>query len=147
MHVDEELGWTSWELYNFVLIGLTNELIELGMSTDIKVTVLQLWARYLGKLEIAFISAKKKLIPKLARRYKKRSLQILLYYYEPLVFRDIRQFCKHEPLIKIFVLIRFRFPLSILLEIFKKIKFESSWKLELTLLRIIDNDSYFYIFL
>jgi len=77
LHADKELGWTSWELYNFVLIGLTNELIELGISTDIKITVLQLWARYLGKLEVAFISAKKKLVPKLARRYKKRSLQIV----------------------------------------------------------------------
>ncbi|XP_011644260.1 TATA box-binding protein-associated factor RNA polymerase I subunit B isoform X1 [Pogonomyrmex barbatus] len=74
---DEELGWTSWELYNFVLIGLTNELIELGVSSDIKITVLQLWARYLGKLEVAFISAKKKLIPKLARRYKKRDAEII----------------------------------------------------------------------
>ncbi|XP_036144873.1 TATA box-binding protein-associated factor RNA polymerase I subunit B-like [Monomorium pharaonis] len=71
---DEVLGWTSWELYNFVLIGLTNELIELGASPDIKITVLQLWARYLGKLEVAFISTKKKLRPKLARRYKKRLL-------------------------------------------------------------------------
>jgi len=79
LHADEELGWTSWELYNFVLIGLTNELIELGISADIKITVLQLWARYLGKLEVAFISAKKKLVPKLARRYKKRSLQIIVY--------------------------------------------------------------------
>ncbi|KYN10880.1 L-asparaginase [Trachymyrmex cornetzi] len=74
---DEEVGWTSWELYNFVLIGLTNELIELGISADIKVTVLQLWARYLGKLEVAFVSTEKKLIPKLARRYKKRDAEIL----------------------------------------------------------------------
>ncbi|XP_071626438.1 TATA box-binding protein-associated factor RNA polymerase I subunit B [Temnothorax longispinosus] len=74
---DEVLGWTSWELYNFVLIGLTNELIELGISADIKITVLQLWARYLGKLEIAFVSAKKKPIPKLARRYRKRDAEII----------------------------------------------------------------------
>lgn len=72
LYTDEELGWTSWELYNFVLIGLTNELIELGAPVDIKVTVLQLWARYLGKLEVAFTSTKKKLIPRLAKRYKKR---------------------------------------------------------------------------
>ncbi|XP_029667149.1 TATA box-binding protein-associated factor RNA polymerase I subunit B [Formica exsecta] len=74
---DEEVGWTSWELYNFVLIGLTNELIELGASADIKITVLQLWARYLGKLEIAFISKNKKLAPKLARKYKKRDAEII----------------------------------------------------------------------
>ncbi|XP_077266649.1 TATA box-binding protein-associated factor RNA polymerase I subunit B isoform X2 [Temnothorax americanus] len=74
---DEALGWTSWELYNFVLIGLTNELIELGISADIKITVLQLWARYLGKLEIAFVSTKKKPIPKLARRFRKRDAEII----------------------------------------------------------------------
>ncbi|EFN87076.1 hypothetical protein EAI_04977 [Harpegnathos saltator] len=74
---DKEFGWTSWELYNFVLIGLTNELIELGAPADIKITVLQLWARYLGKLEVAFTSTKKKLIPKLARRYKKRDAEII----------------------------------------------------------------------
>ncbi|XP_032675536.1 TATA box-binding protein-associated factor RNA polymerase I subunit B isoform X2 [Odontomachus brunneus] len=75
--IDKELGWTSWELYNFILIGLTNELIELGAPVDIKVTVLQLWARYLGKLEVAFTSTKQKLMPKLARRYKKRDAEII----------------------------------------------------------------------
>lgn len=67
-----EHGWTSWELYNFVLIGLTNQLIDLGVSPDIKLTILQLWATYLGNLEAAFISIRKKCIPKLAKRYKKR---------------------------------------------------------------------------
>ncbi|XP_048268805.1 TATA box-binding protein-associated factor RNA polymerase I subunit B isoform X2 [Bombus terrestris] len=72
-----EVGWTSWELYNFVLIGLTNELIELGVPSDIKLTILQLWATYLGKLEVAFISTRKKSMPKLARRYKKRDADII----------------------------------------------------------------------
>lgn len=80
MYVDKELGWTSWELYNFVLIGLTNELIELGAPVDIKVTVLQLWARYLGKLEVAFTSTKKRLVPKLARKYKKRYFIYIIKY-------------------------------------------------------------------
>ncbi|XP_031774027.1 LOW QUALITY PROTEIN: TATA box-binding protein-associated factor RNA polymerase I subunit B [Apis florea] len=73
----EELGWTSWELYNFVLIGLTNELIELGIPSEIKLTILQLWATYLGKIEVAFISTKKKCLPKLARRYKRRDAEII----------------------------------------------------------------------
>ncbi|OAD56529.1 L-asparaginase, partial [Eufriesea mexicana] len=73
----EELGWTSWELYNFVLIGLTNELIELGVPPKIKLTILQLWATYLGKIEVAFISTKKRYVPKLARRYKKRDAEII----------------------------------------------------------------------
>ena len=50
------------ELYNFVLIGLTDELVELGVPSSIKLTVLQLWATYLGKLEVAFISTKKKAV-------------------------------------------------------------------------------------
>ncbi|XP_011331057.2 TATA box-binding protein-associated factor RNA polymerase I subunit B [Ooceraea biroi] len=74
---EDEIGWTSWELYNFVMIGLTNELIELGASADIKATVLQLWARYLGRLEVAFVSKKKRLIPKLSRRFKKRDAVII----------------------------------------------------------------------
>lgn len=86
----EAAGWTSWELYNFALIGLTNELIELGASANIKMTVLQLWARYLGKLEVAFMSTKKKLVPKLSRRYKKRLLHktdyILFAFYKYFYF-------------------------------------------------------------
>ncbi|XP_033324904.2 TATA box-binding protein-associated factor RNA polymerase I subunit B [Megalopta genalis] len=73
----EELGWTSWEIYNFVLIGLTNELIELGVPANLKLTVLQLWATYLGKLEVAFISRKRKCVPKLAKRYNKRDAEII----------------------------------------------------------------------
>ncbi|XP_078032989.1 TATA box-binding protein-associated factor RNA polymerase I subunit B [Augochlora pura] len=73
----EELGWTSWEIYNFVLIGLTNELIELGVPASLKLTVLQLWATYLGKLEVAFISTKRKCAPKLAKRYNKRDAEII----------------------------------------------------------------------
>lgn len=61
------------------MVGLTNELIQLGASADIKVTVLQLWARYLGKLEVAFVSTKRRLIPKLSRRFKKRLLESPLY--------------------------------------------------------------------
>lgn len=80
LYTDERLGWTTWELYNFVLIGLTNELIELGAPVEIKVTVLQLWARYLGKLEVAFTSTKKQLIPKLCRKYKKKFVYIILLY-------------------------------------------------------------------
>ena len=108
-----ESRWTSWELYNFVLIGLTNELIELGVSADIKVTVLQLWARYLGKLEVAFVSTEKKLIPKLARRYQKRSLYIV---YQPFISKI---FCNDEIFINVFLLfISFS---SGILEIFVKI--------------------------
>ncbi|XP_047351708.1 TATA box-binding protein-associated factor RNA polymerase I subunit B [Vespa velutina] len=73
----ENQGWTTWEIYNFVLIGLTDELIELGASPDIKLTVLQLWAAYLNKLEVAFISITKKCVPKLSKRYRKKDAEII----------------------------------------------------------------------
>lgn len=67
-----DLGWTSWELYNFILIGLTNELVDLGATSNIKSTVLQLWATYLGKVEVAFTSTCQKEAPRLAKRYNQR---------------------------------------------------------------------------
>ncbi|KAK2584219.1 hypothetical protein KPH14_006637 [Odynerus spinipes] len=73
----EDLGWTTWELYNFVLIGLTDELIELGASSNVKLTVLQLWAAYLGKIEVAFTSMTKKDVPKLSRKYNKKDAEII----------------------------------------------------------------------
>ncbi|XP_016845489.1 TATA box-binding protein-associated factor RNA polymerase I subunit B [Nasonia vitripennis] len=71
------IGWTSWELYNFVLIGITNELIEIGAHPDVKLTILQLWTYYLTKLEVAFTSRTKKCIPKMARRYHKKDAEII----------------------------------------------------------------------
>lgn len=72
----ENQGWTTWEIYNFVLIGLIDELIELGVSPNIKLTVLQLWAAYLSKLEVAFTSMNKKCLPKLSKRYRKKLVYI-----------------------------------------------------------------------
>lgn len=77
-YTGENQGWTTWEIYNFVLIGLTDELIELGASLDIKLTVLQLWAAYLSKLEVAFTSINKKCLPKLSKRYRKKLVYIVL---------------------------------------------------------------------
>ncbi|KAF7995200.1 hypothetical protein HCN44_004672 [Aphidius gifuensis] len=52
-------------------------------NVDIKITVLQLWATYLGKIQVAFMSRKtsKKELPKLSRNYKKKDCQII-YKYE-----------------------------------------------------------------
>ena len=69
---EQNRGWTSWEQYNFILIGLSNELIELEASADIQMTILQLWAFYLGKLEVAFTSTEKNTLPKLSRTFRKR---------------------------------------------------------------------------
>lgn len=72
LFTEQIVGWTSWEQYNFILIGLANELIELGASMDTKMTLLQLWATYLGKLEVAFTSTNKKIMPRFARRFNKK---------------------------------------------------------------------------
>jgi hypothetical protein len=55
----------SWECFNLILIGLTNEMIELGANPSLKVIVLQLWVRYLQCIEAAFTSKKFRKLPKL----------------------------------------------------------------------------------
>lgn len=55
----------SWECYNFILLGLTNEIIELGAKPSLKIIVLQLWVQYLQFIEVAFTSKKFKKLPKL----------------------------------------------------------------------------------
>lgn len=73
----EVTGWTSWEKYNFILLGLTNQLISLGASPDIKLTILQLWATYLGKIEVAFMSTRSNKLPRLSLHFNKRDSQII----------------------------------------------------------------------
>ncbi|XP_015838851.2 TATA box-binding protein-associated factor RNA polymerase I subunit B isoform X2 [Tribolium castaneum] len=43
---------TSWECYNYILLGLTNELINLGADKKLKAVVRLLWMRYLEKLQV-----------------------------------------------------------------------------------------------
>lgn len=43
---------TSWECYNYILLGLTEELINLGANKEIKPIVRILWLRYLEKMEV-----------------------------------------------------------------------------------------------
>jgi TATA box-binding protein-associated factor RNA polymerase I subunit B len=64
--------WTSWEYYNFILKGLVDELIGLGANKTIKVVVLQLWATYLKKLDVAFTSKRETRLPKLGINYHPR---------------------------------------------------------------------------
>ncbi|XP_014600234.1 PREDICTED: TATA box-binding protein-associated factor RNA polymerase I subunit B [Polistes canadensis] len=73
----EPQGWTTWEIYNFALIGLTEEMIELGASPDIKFTVLQLWSTYLSKLQVAFTSINRKSLPKLSKQFNKNDAEII----------------------------------------------------------------------
>ncbi|XP_063989418.1 TATA box-binding protein-associated factor RNA polymerase I subunit B [Diachasmimorpha longicaudata] len=71
------LGWTSWETFNFILNGWTNELIQLGANPALKITVLQLWATYLSKLEVAFKSFSAQSLPRLPLFHRKKDSEIV----------------------------------------------------------------------
>ena len=43
---------TSWECYNHILLGLTEELINLGANRKFKSVVRILWLRYLEKVKV-----------------------------------------------------------------------------------------------
>jgi len=49
-----------------------DELIGLGAQKRVKIVVLQLWATYLKKLEVAFTSKKQSRLPKLGINYHPR---------------------------------------------------------------------------
>ena len=66
-----------WELLNFVLKGMVDELLALGAAKKLKVVVLQLWATYLQNLEVAFTSKEEKFkLPKLGFSYHERYVSV-----------------------------------------------------------------------
>ncbi|XP_071446214.1 TATA box-binding protein-associated factor RNA polymerase I subunit B [Hetaerina americana] len=71
-----EDNWTTWEAYNYVLKGMVDELIKLGASPNLKPVVFQLWAKYLRKIDVAFLKKNKKL-PKLGASYCERDARVL----------------------------------------------------------------------
>ncbi|KAM8702953.1 hypothetical protein ACLKA7_005318 [Drosophila subpalustris] len=50
----EDNDITSWEFYNYVLRGFLQELIHMGAKPELKLMTLQVWAAYLGRMEVAF---------------------------------------------------------------------------------------------
>ncbi|KAF2897605.1 hypothetical protein ILUMI_08574 [Ignelater luminosus] len=66
---------TSWECYNYILLGLVNELIELGADSKLKRVVHILWFKYLKKLEV--ISDKPGETPKLSAINSRKNAEIL----------------------------------------------------------------------
>lgn len=67
-----ETKLTSWEEYNYILLGLVNELIAVGANSDFKLTALQLWTEYLRRTEVAFFSKDNHALPKLGPFYKSK---------------------------------------------------------------------------
>lgn len=43
---------STYETYNYIILGLVNELIAFGAKKELRATVKLLWFRYLEKLEI-----------------------------------------------------------------------------------------------
>lgn len=61
---------TSWEGYNYILKGLTDELVEVTGNDQLRVVVLQLWARVLQYHQIAFFDTQKPSLPRMPAVYK-----------------------------------------------------------------------------
>lgn len=68
----EEVELTTWEEFNYILLGLVNELIVIGANNDFKLTTLQIWTEYLRRTEVAFFSKNDYALPKLGLTYKKQ---------------------------------------------------------------------------
>lgn len=73
----EDTRITSWEEYNYILVGLVEELIGLGANNRFKKCVLRLWTRYLQVIEAAFFSLDDECLPRLPANYNKRDAEIL----------------------------------------------------------------------
>lgn len=85
---DANAKLTSWELLNYILKGVTSELIELGAKQELKTVVLQLWATYLRNLEVAFTSVDVERKPKLGYAFKRR--YFMLYTDSVLILKSLR---------------------------------------------------------
>ncbi|CAG5020976.1 unnamed protein product [Parnassius apollo] len=44
--------WHKWHAYNFILAGLTDELIGLGAKPSVKMKVLWIWTRYIKRFQV-----------------------------------------------------------------------------------------------
>jgi hypothetical protein len=67
--ISDEAELTTWEEYNYILLGLVNELLILGAKPSIKLTVLQIWTAYLRKFKVAFFSQDPLQLPRLGPLY------------------------------------------------------------------------------
>lgn len=49
---------------------MVNQLLDLGVTEDLKLVAFQIWATYLEKINAAFFTKKGPALPKLAASYK-----------------------------------------------------------------------------
>lgn len=87
---------------NYVLYGMTQEVISLCKTKNLDAVVLQLWACYLNRMEAGFTSITTESLPKLQFSYRKRDAKvryqtfntylILCNFYTSGFFSDLVQF-------------------------------------------------------
>lgn len=70
-------NWTTHEAYNVIISQQVKSLIRMGASPKLKDVVLQLWAFYLRKNEVAFKQDDENWEPRLGAFPRKRDVQIL----------------------------------------------------------------------
>lgn len=73
----EENDITSWEFYNYVLKGFLQELIHMGAKPELKLMTLQVWAAYMGRMEVAFCKNNEVGLPKLNVRALQSDARII----------------------------------------------------------------------
>ncbi|XP_055378376.1 TATA box-binding protein-associated factor RNA polymerase I subunit B isoform X2 [Condylostylus longicornis] len=74
---------TSWELLNYILVGLVGELNVIGAKDELKLKTFQLWAEFLRKNEVAFFKTKVPSLPKLSASFKAKDAKILYNHNMP----------------------------------------------------------------
>ncbi|XP_017057489.1 TATA box-binding protein-associated factor RNA polymerase I subunit B [Drosophila ficusphila] len=72
---DDEI--TSWEFYNYILRGFLQELLNMGAKPELKLMTLQVWAAYMGRMEVAFCRNNALGLPKLNVRALVRDARII----------------------------------------------------------------------
>ncbi|KAH8313668.1 hypothetical protein KR067_009971 [Drosophila pandora] len=73
----KDIDITSWEFYNYVLRGFLQELLNMGAKPELKLMTLQVWAAYMGRMEVAFCNKNALGLPKLNVRVLHRDALII----------------------------------------------------------------------
>ncbi|XP_068157859.1 TATA box-binding protein-associated factor RNA polymerase I subunit B [Drosophila tropicalis] len=95
--VDSDI--TSWEFYNYVLRGFLQELLNMGAKPELKLMTLQVWAAYMGRMEVAFCNNNDLGLPKLNVRVLARDARII-YNHKQAKRKRIRNQSKDASLVE-----------------------------------------------
>ncbi|CAO1437068.1 unnamed protein product [Diamesa serratosioi] len=93
-NIKRERRMTSWEEYNYILLGLAEEIINIEDNREFKATVLRIWITYLKETEAAFFSSDTPECPKLFACYRDIDAEIIFNKKEP---PKKRQRAKRKP--------------------------------------------------